>query len=150
MSYRYLNNIALADAAYEAVGDTVPEMFKAAGDALLSIMVSDVESVRPQTERSFELSSDKQETDALEDLLYQFLEKLLYYKDADGLLLRPEDVQFDSSWKSLSAIVRGQKIEDFKNEQEGALGADAKAITHHRFEVSKADGGWKALVVVDV
>ncbi|HAR41807.1 MAG TPA: archease [Bdellovibrionales bacterium] len=150
MSYRYLNNIALADAAFEALGSSIAEMFESAADALLSIMVQDVSSIRPALKRTIELKSERQGDEALEELLYGFLQKILYFKDADGLLLRPEKIKIDPSLRSLSVSFLGEMISDYKKEQAGALGADAKAITHHKFAISKTPQGWKAMVVVDV
>lgn len=143
MSYRYLEDIATADAAFEAWGDTPEALFADSADALLNVMVDDIAAIQPEITRGIELSDD-----SLEMLLLVFLEELVYLKDAEQLLLRPERVQVhehDGSWH-LSARMAGEKIDASRH----ALSADVKAVTLYRFSVRQTETGWNATVVLDI
>jgi SHS2 domain-containing protein len=143
MPYRYLDNIATADAAFEASGDTLEELFTACADALMNVMVENLESISP--ERSLEINLDEE---SLEMLLFGLLEELVYYKDAEQLLLRVKKISVVTGAEhyKIEAIISGEKI----NPEKHHLIVDVKAITLHRFRVVKTNGTWKATVVVDI
>jgi SHS2 domain-containing protein len=143
MSYRYLENIATADAAFEASGETLEELFTACADALMNVMLENLDSIG--TERSLDISLDEE---SLEMLLFGMLEELVYYKDAEQLLLRISKIHIipGKTHHLLSATLSGEKIDPEKHH----LMVDVKAVTLHRFSVVKTDGGWKATVVVDI
>jgi SHS2 domain-containing protein len=83
MPYRYLEDIAIADEAFEAWGETAEEMFAAASDAILNIMVKDLDTVRAREYRHLRIESPQ-----MDMLLFQMLQELVYFKDAEQLLLR--------------------------------------------------------------
>ncbi len=83
MTYRFLESVAIADVAFEATGRNLAELFAAAGDATINTMIDPIEGIRAKTSREIQLSNDE-----LDLLLFDFLQELIYYKDADGLLLR--------------------------------------------------------------
>jgi len=143
MSYRYLDDIAIADVAFEARAKTREDLFAEAADALTNVMVEDVKSVRPGERRDFHI-----EAGDLERLLFEYLQTIIFYKDAEQLLLRVSRVsitQEDSSL-SLDAQAVGEKISRNRHR----LLADVKAVTLHRFRVAETPEGWKATVVLDI
>ena len=83
MSYRYLDDIATADIAFEAAGGTPEEMFKTAADALLGVMIESPGSVAAVRTQEIRV-----EADSLDMLLFRFLGELVFLKDARRLLLR--------------------------------------------------------------
>jgi SHS2 domain-containing protein len=141
--YRYLEDIAIADAAFEAWGNTLEEMIVSAADATVNIMVHDLASIRERQYKHLKI------TDAQIDmLLFQLLQDLIYYKDADQLLLRLRTVrlqQEETAWAAYAEFA-GELIDPQRHE----LHVDVKAITLHRFEVKQTEKGWTAQVVVDV
>lgn len=143
MPYRYLEDIAAADAAFEATGETPEDLFTACADALMNVMVENLESIR--SERSLEVILDEE---SMEMLLFGLLEELVYYKDAEQLLLRVKKISVVTGAEhyKLEAILSGEKI----NLEKHHLLVDVKAVTLHRFRVVKTDGAWKATVVVDI
>lgn len=143
MSYRYLDDIAIADVAFEAVGKTREELFRAAADALTNVMVEDVQSVRPGEHRGFHIKAQ-----SLERLLFEYLQVIIFYKDAEQLLLRVPEVSITHGDGSLvlDAQASGEKISP---DRHGLL-ADVKAVTLHRFRVTETPEGWKATVVLDI
>ena len=76
---------------------------------------------------------------ALDLLLFDFLNRLLYYKDAERLLLRATgvDVRPAAGGWSLDAALAGEPIDPARR----ALGVDVKAITMHRLSVGETGAG---------
>ncbi len=83
MPYRYREDIATADIAFEAWGKTLEEMFIAAADATMNVMVGDLDSIADRERRMIEVRSDE-----IDMLLFELLQELIFFKDADMLLLR--------------------------------------------------------------
>lgn len=147
MPYEYIENWAPADQAFRAWGNSLEEVFRSSVDALLGVMVNDPELIRPDEKRKIHF---REET--LELLLYELLREIVYYKDSDHLLLRPGPDRNDliithenNEW-SLNCTLTGQKLDAF----EGEFLVDVKAVTLHRFSLTKTDKGWEATVVVDI
>lgn len=143
MPYRYLEDISLADAAFEAEGRTLPELFTSAALATTNVMVRNLEAVEPKTERNVAL-----EAEDAEYLLYKFLQEIIYYKDAEMLLFGKYDVSIRSvdGQYELKAKFYGEKLDMEKHN----LIVDVKAVTWHKFEVKQTKRGWKAVVVLDI
>ena len=90
MPYEYLEEIGTADIAFEATGRDLPELFRDAADATTNVMIDNIEAIQPRETRQIELSNDK-----LDMLLFDFLQELIFLKDAERLLLRMREVQID-------------------------------------------------------
>lgn len=88
MPYRYLEDIAIADVAFEAWGETKEELFLAASDATVGSMVGDLDSIVAQERRQFQVGDTQ-----IDMLLFQVLQEILYFKDAEKLLLRVQGVR---------------------------------------------------------
>jgi len=141
--YRYLDTIATADAAFEASGETPEELFASCADALMNVMVENPDSIGAV--KSLDISLDEE---SLEMLLFGFLEELVYYKDAEQLLLRVKKITVlpGGDRNILTAVLSGETIDPQKHH----LLVDVKAVTLHRFRVTKSSGMWKATVVLDI
>lgn len=143
MPYRYLDDIAIADVAFEATGRTREEMFAAAGEALTGVMVEELCSIRAGRALVVDL-----EAETLERLLFDFLQELIYLKDAEQLLVRVSGITISGGEGSLRLRARaeGDPIDPLRHR----LNADVKAVTLHRFEVREIPGGWRATIVLDI
>ena len=143
MPYRYLEDIALADVAFEAWGDTSEEMCTAAADAVMNVMVGDLGTIRPEAERRIRV-----EDESIEMLLFQFLQEIIFYKDAERLLLRVSAVEIreEGGRFALSATARGEELNAHRHE----LVVDVKAVTLHHYSVEKRESGWTAKVILDI
>ena len=143
MPYRYLEDIAIADVAFNAWGSTQQEMFIAAADATINVMVADLSTIAPTQHRTVELEDDN-----LDMLLFQFLQKFLFFKDAQQLLLRPQNItiQHQNNRFTLTAQCTGEKI----NPQKHDLLTDVKAVTLHHFQIEQLKDQWHATVILDV
>ncbi len=141
--YRYLEEIATADVAFEAWGATKEETFLAAADATLNTMVEEIGTVVPEEGRVFSLAAD-----SLDLLLFELLQELIYHKDADRLLLRVRDLRIEETGSGyrLHADATGETIDPARH----PLLADVKAVTLHRLVVERTPDGWHAIVVLDV
>lgn len=141
--YRYREDIATADAAFDVWGKNLEELFTAAADAVMNVMVENPDSIAALRHVTVHLESE-----SVEMLLYRLLEELIFYKDAETLLLRIAHITVTplESGFSLEAGMYGEDIIPGKHE----LNVDIKAVTLHRFRVEQTAHGWEATVVVDI
>jgi len=143
MPYRYLEEIGTADIAFEATGRDLPELFRDAADATTNVMIDNIEAIQPRQTRQIELSNDK-----FDMLLFDFLQELIFLKDAERLLLRIREVQIDHRDKMylVKATAEGETLDPERHHQR----VDVKAVTLHNFVVEQTDGGWTARVLLDI
>lgn len=143
MPYQYLDDVATADVAFEAWGKSREEMFIAAADAVMNVMIENMEAIVFRQERTMSL-----EAETIEALLFQFLQEFVYYKDAEQLLLRVSHVDIHGGEGSVALTARGQgEVIDAGRHR---LCVDVKAVTMHRFKVTQDKEGWTATVVLDI
>jgi len=144
MSYHFLEEIGTADIAFEATGRDLAELFSAAADATMNVMIDNLDAIEPRETRHIELSNDK-----IDMLLFDFLQELIYFKDAERLLLRVRHAQIEHRDEKyfLKGKAAGETLDAGRHHQR----ADVKAVTLHDFSVEKEDsGGWKARVLLDI
>jgi SHS2 domain-containing protein len=143
MPYRYLPDIAIADVAFEAWADTLEGLFLAAADATMNVMVADLATIVEHETRALAVADDEADM-----LLFQLLQELIFYKDAERLLLRVQKIEIrqDESGYALQAEARGEEIDPSRHD----LVVDVKAVTLHRFCLAQTARGWEATVILDV
>jgi SHS2 domain-containing protein len=140
--FNFLDKLVTADIAFEAFGKNLNQLFENAALALNETMV-DTKTVPAKSKKIFKLQNAQ-----LNNLFVDFLNEIIYYKDADSMLFSKYKVkieQKDKLWK-LTAEISGDRIDWQKHK----LLADAKAATWHLFELEKKGKGWRAQVVVDI
>ncbi len=143
VNYRFLEDEATADVAFEAWGEGLSDVFKGSADAVVAVMVENPDDILRSELRRFELENNQ-----LDLLLYNFLEQILYFKDADrflGNVSRVEVASVDGVWH-LSAVAAGEKLDP----QRHRFRVDVKAITLHEFTLAQKSGQWRAHVVLDI
>ena len=141
----------MADLAFEVKGKSLNELFEQSALAVGSVMV-ELKTVKGVQSRKVVLGAD-----SVENLLYLFLNELVYLKDAEQLLFSKAKVAVINhgfrevsqrasreGW-ALSARLAGDKIN-----KKQKIGTDVKAVTLHLFEVKQGKKGWTARFVVDV
>ena len=143
MPYEFLEEVAVADIAFKAWGNGLNEAFLAAADALLNVMVEDLDSVTAREVRPVEL-----ENTSLEMLLFDFLQETIYFKDSEQLLLRSHEVEIEREDRGyrLHCRLSGEKIDPEKHR----LRVDVKAVTLHQFCLEETARGWEAFVILDI
>ena len=143
MPYEYLEEFGTADIAFEATGRDLPELFTAAADATMNVMIENINAIEPRETRRIELKNDE-----IDMLLFDFLQELIYFKDAERLLLRVREIRIEEKegTYSLEATIAGEPLDPGRHQQR----ADVKAVTLHDFRVEKTEGGWKAAAILDI
>ncbi|MGQ9873049.1 archease [Leptodesmis sp.] len=143
MPYEFLEDLATADIAFHAWGSDLEELFKAAGDAVINTMIDNLEAIAPTQTRTFHLDNE-----ALDLLLFDFLQEFVYYKDSELLLLRAQQVQIQetASGYTLTAQTQGERLDPDRHHQR----VDVKAVTLHRFQLEKTENSWTAQVILDI
>jgi SHS2 domain-containing protein len=143
MPFEFLDEIATADVAFEAWGNTIEEMFISAAEATMNVMVANLEKIERREKREIEIGSD-----ALDMLLISLLQEIIFFKDAEQLLLRIQDVNIgcDDGLYSVRATGWGEQI----NPERHQLIVDVKAVTLHRFKVEHTPRGWETFIILDI
>ncbi len=143
MPYRYLEDIATADVAFEARGKDLEELFLAAADAAMNVMVSDLSTIDETDKLEFVVEHEE-----LDLLLFNFLQELIFFKDARRLLLRVLSIVIEKgiSGFTLTARAAGEELNPEKHD----LIVDVKAVTLYRFALQESVDGWTATVVLDI
>jgi SHS2 domain-containing protein len=143
MPYRFLDDVAIADVAFEAEGKTLDELLQSAALALTETMIRNREKMEQKVLKCFEVEAENSEM-----LLYRFLQELIFYKDAERLLFNKFELAISQgvpSWR-LRVRASGDEISLEKYELMG----DVKAVSLHNFSVRETPDGWRAEVILDV
>ena len=143
MPYEFVDELTVADLAFRAWGRDLVETFVAAADAVMNAMVEDLETIQPHDTRQLSV-----EHEALDMLLFNFLQELVYYKDAEQLLLRIQQLRIadDRQPYILHATAVGERIDPDRHH----MRVDVKAVTLHRFSLTQTERGWEATVILDI
>jgi len=140
--YRLLEGLTFADYAFEAFGKDLSELFVNCGIALCSCMV-ELKTVEYKTEKPFKFVASE-----LDQLLHDFLEEIIFYKDAEYFIVGAIEahVSRDPEGYKVEGVYRGEEINVKKHE----LHNDVKSVTYHLFKVEEISEGWRAQVILDV
>ena len=141
-AFRFLENIALADIAFEAEGDSVEALFQGATQALIEIMADPQTVLATWKHRIVKMDA------ALDDLLVEWLSEIVYWKDAAGVVFRDAPLHLtyeNGGWKIESTLI-GAPVDHAMQ----TLRNDVKGITRHLYSVKQDGPMWRARVVVDV
>lgn len=143
MPYEYLEEAARADIAFRAFGESLEELFVAAADATMEVMIDNLKDIEFKERRVIHL-----ENSALDMLLFDLLQELIYHKDTEQLLLRVRLLQVrheNQVWR-LIGEAQGEKLDPARHHQR----ADVKAVTLHHFNLEQTVNGWTASVILDI
>jgi SHS2 domain-containing protein len=112
-----------ADVGVKAYGKTVAEAFEHAAEGMFDI-ITDESTIDSIGEYDIQLESPD-----LEQLLVDWLSKLLFLNDAENLVFGKFQVTIDAN--RLSARVFGEKY----NKKKHKMGVEIKAVTYHMLQV---------------
>ncbi len=139
--YKFLENVAIADIAFESYGKDLNELFE---NSALAVFESsaEIKTIKPKVKREIKLSNDR-----IDNLLYDFLSEIIFLKDKDSLIFSKSkvDIKENKEYK-LTAFLEGEKI----NQKKHILLNDVKAVTMHLFKIEKVKDYWKATIVLDI
>ena len=128
-----------ADVGLRAKSPDLDQLFADAARGLFSLVVVNLDEVRPRETFSFTLPGSQPD-----ELLHDWLAELLYTFETRHVLLAEFDVHVGP--EGLTAEAQGEPI-DFARHQ---LDMEVKAITWHGLKVEREPSGWRAEVIVDI
>jgi len=128
-----------ADIGIEVEADTPSELFRRAGLALFSLMVS-LEGVEAREEREETVRAE-----GWGDLLHDWLSRLLHSFLQDGFIAATITIEELDSTRLRARLV-GEKL-DYKRHN---FETEIKAVTYHQLSVTCENGRWQARVIFDV
>ena len=133
---------ATSDLSFVARGRSPEDLFRAAAEAFLAATLEEPGPLAADERRRLDLAEPD-----LDLLLLRFVNELVYLRDAEELLLRPEHLCVEQGDEArLRAELAGERIDRDRHR----LLADVKAATAHGLRVAHTDAGWEAHVTLDV
>ena len=131
-----------ADVLFDAEATTLGELFTQCALALEETQI-ELSNVEPKKE--VKITGKNKKVDLL---LFDFLDDLLFHKDADQLIFSKFEIKVEEKDGEyhLDCKASGEELNPDKHEQK----VDVKAITLHLFDVKKTDEGWYAKVLLDI
>ncbi|HLC57483.1 MAG TPA: archease [Candidatus Nanoarchaeia archaeon] len=136
MKYKIIEHTA--DVMFEVYGKSLNELFENSAIAVTDVVV-ERGSLKSVIKKEIKLENEK-----IDNLLFDFIEELIYLKDAEGLLFKRFSAAV--SGNKLKAVCFGDKIDREKHD----LKTDVKAITLHKFELKKLKSGYLARFILDL
>jgi len=131
------DNKNIADILVEVYGKNKTELLKNVLQAFTSI-ITEIGKVNRLTTELIKLEEEN-----IEEMVFGFVDKLIYFKDTQGLIFK--DGKFRLKDHCLEVRLFGQKIDE-----RVPVKIDIKALTYHKFEVKKMKTGYKTILVFDV
>jgi SHS2 domain-containing protein len=128
-----------ADLGIEVEADSPGELFRRAGLAMFSLMVS-LDGVEAREERE-----EAVQAEGWEDLLHDWLSRLLSRFLQDGFIVAAITV-VDIDSTHVHARLAGERLDYERHNFE----TEIKAVTYHQLSVTCEDGRWRARVIFDV
>ncbi|MET0515326.1 MAG: archease [Nitrospiraceae bacterium] len=142
--FTFLDDIALADMAFEATGDSPVELLESATSALIESLAN------PHTiEQSWHHPIDRHAHE-VSSLLFDWLEEMVYLKDAHGVVFHHASLILDRRPPQGIWHLHGELVGAPVHPGTQELRSDVKGVTKHLYEVSECCGAWRARVVLDV
>ncbi len=131
-----------ADIGIAAYGKTKREVFINAAKGMFEIIAGENRNLKENFYDKIKLEADN-----LEDLLFAWLNELLYISETKLVILSKFKVKELSDYQ-IKAEVEGMKI----NPPSVKIEREIKAVTYHRLEIKKdgESGLWKAQIIFDI
>jgi SHS2 domain-containing protein len=138
--YRFLEDVAIADSAFEAEAESLEDLFRTCAMALFDVM-ADTSTIEFKSKEDVEMAGDNPD-----ELLFDWLAELIYLKDSKSMLFGRFEIKIEQAdGFKLTASVWGERADQKKHK----VRVDVKAATYHLLEVKQVDGKWIARVVLD-
>lgn len=125
-----------ADVKFTVEGKTLDSAFDECAKALMKV-IADEAKIKGKIKKEISLEGEDKK-----ELLYEFLERLLFLLDAEGFVFSKTKVKIKGN--SLKSIVWGDKTSNYKCLNH------VKSPTYAEMYIKKTKSGWKAQVVLDV
>ena len=132
-----------ADVFIEAYGKDLIEAFQNTAIGLGYLYVES-ENVEPKEEKKIIVESEDEKS-----LLFDFLNNIITFHDADNLIFHEvvvENIMEKDGNFYLTAKLKGEQYDSNKHEQ----GTVAKAVTYHEMEIKKEKDKYTIKVLIDI
>ena len=141
MVFEYLDH--KSDAYVHVSAGSLKGIFEDSATAAFEIML-DTSSVKEAKAVEVEINADD-----LEQLLYMWVDRLLYIFDADSFAVRRAEIKSLKAIKgafSLLAKLHGEEYDPASHDQRSGV----KAMTYSLMRIFKEKGCWQAYFVLDI
>jgi len=142
-SFHFLDDVATADLAFDASGDSLQELFRGATCALMEAL-ADPDTIGSSWRQAIERTDEDPAA-----LLFDWLSDLVYWKDAAGVVFSKSELiltRQDGGCWILRALLYGDPV----NGSTQTLRADVKGVTKHLYRLAQEKGQWTVRIVLDV
>ena len=128
-----------ADIGLRVEAASLEELFVEAARGLVSLLVENVDDIRPTVEESITLVASE-----IDYLLFDWLNEVLFHFETRGSLYRDFVVRIDET--GLTATMRGEPCDRSRHR----LAHEVKAITYHGLSVNQTESGWRTELILDI
>jgi SHS2 domain-containing protein len=127
-----------ADIKFQAYGKNLNEVFENSAYAMLNVLSES--KIKSKIKKNIHVKGRD-----LENLLYNFLEELLFLFDSENFILsKIRKIKIDKKNFKLKAEITGDKSSNYK------INLGIKAVTYNEMFVKKMKDKWVSQVVIDV
>lgn len=138
MKFKFLEDIATADVAFEAYGKTMEEAYSNAALAMFEVQ-TDTEKVKPSISKDVEIVSESKES-----LLFDWLSELIYLRDTQNMFFSKFDIKIEKNKNfKLTGKIYGEKIERHEKRTE------VKGVSYQMMKIEEKPE-FKVRVILDV
>ena len=135
MKYKFLEHTA--DVKFQAFGENIDEVFKNSALALKETICGK-KKIKEIKKKIIKISGKD-----IESLLYNFLEEILYFLDADKFIIsKVKNIKIKGF--ELDAVLIGDYAKNYK------FTNNVKAVTYNEMFIKKQKSKWVSQVVLDV
>ena len=135
MKYKFLEHTA--DVKFQAFGKNSEEVFENSALALKELICGKIK-IKEEKNKIIKVKGKD-----FESLLYNFLEEIIYFVDAENFIISKVNNIKIKDFK-LNAKISGDKVSNYNFNNE------VKAVTYNEMFVKKIKGKWTSQVVLDV
>jgi SHS2 domain-containing protein len=130
-----------ADLGLRLFAADLPDLFRTAGEALFDVVAANRGEIQVVATESVSLSAE-----TTEDLLFKWLNELIFLSETQHRLYTQFDVVLDATGCQLEATIGGEPIDRGRH----VLDHEVKAATRHGLSLRSEQGGWVAEVILDI
>jgi SHS2 domain-containing protein len=128
-----------ADIGIRIVSNSINELFEKSGYGMFKIICENLDEVECKEVISGEIFAND-----LNELLYLFLEKLIYEFDVKGIILKCFEVEIFENHLKYKAMG------EFYNPKKHKIGTGIKSPTYHKMEIKQNNNKFETLIIFDI
>ena len=130
-----------ADVGLRITGDGLEDLFITAAGGVFDYIVVNRHEVREVETEAVSLSAESPG-----DLLFTWLNELIFRSETGHRLYRSFDVKIADDGRSLEATIHGEAMDADRH----TLDHEVKAATYHGLDLHETDGVWHAEIILDI